>query len=120
MAEHDDFIEGDPFDPQDMDYAEIERQEELGEINDKTREYLRTRQQAYQAVFAGTAEAWQMQLVMLDLANFCRAYRPTFHPTNPKVQDLMEGRREVWQRIMDHTRLSNEALFIKYTDAFPK
>lgn len=120
MAEHDDFIEGDPFDPQDIDYAEIERQEELGEVNDKTRAFLNARQQAYQAVFKGTADAWQVQLVMLDLANFCRAYRPTFHATNSKVQDLLEGRREVWQRIMDHTRLSNEALFLKYSDVYPK
>lgn len=114
----DSYIEGDPFDPEQIDLAEIERQEATGETNDKTAAYLRARQAAYKALFAGTAEEWQRELVMMDLAHFCRAYKPTFHPTNQKIQDALEGRREVYQRIMDHTCLSNEALFIKYTGTY--
>lgn len=115
----DEFIEGDPFDPQDVDFADIERKEELGTINDHTASIIRTRKQAYEAVFKGTAEQWQVELVMLDLANFCRAYRPTFNADSPKRQDLLEGRREVFLRIMDHTHLSHDALFVKYTSAYP-
>lgn len=115
----DEFNEGDPFDPRDVDYAEVERQEELGTTNDLTASIISTRQQSYQAVFKGVAEPWQVELVMLDLANFCRAYRPTFNADSPKRQDLLEGRREVFLRIMDHTHLSHDALFAKYTSAYP-
>lgn len=119
MAEEPDvFIEGDPFDPEQVDLKEIERQELTGEENEKTMSYLRSRQNAYKAVFSGTAEQAQLEFVMVDLAHFCRAYKPTFHPTNQKIQDALEGRREVFQRIMDHTSLSNEALFIKYTGTY--
>lgn len=88
--------------------------------DDKVQSFIRRRKQAYTAVFSGKASEADVEFVMLDLAHFCRAYTPTFHPTNPKIQDLLEGRREAYMRIMDFTRLSHDTLYVKYTDAQAK
>lgn len=114
----DDFIDGDydMFDPQVAEY--IERKTVVVEAteNDKVETFIRRRVQAYKSVFSDPAKADDLEFVLRDLAHFCRAYAPTFD-LNPKLQDLKEGRREVFMRIMDYTRLSHEALYIKYTDA---
>lgn len=114
----DEFIDSDPFDPELATQAENAEYENKTDVSDAVAAFMRRRQSAYKAVFeAGTASKDDLQFVMLDLAHFCRAYRPTFHPTNQKVQDLQEGRREVYQRIMDFTRLSHDTLMLLYTDA---
>lgn len=113
-----DFIDSDPFDPEIAVQAENAQYEQQTDVSDAVAAFMRRRQSAYKAVFEeGTASKEDLQFVMLDLAHFCRAYRPTFHPTNQKVQDLQEGRREVYQRIMDFTRLSHDTLMLLYTDA---
>ncbi len=112
------FIDSDPFDPELATQAENAEYDNKTDVSDAVAAFMRRRQSAYKAVFeAGTASKDDLQFVMLDLAHFCRAYRPTFHPTNQKVQDLQEGRREVYQRIMDFTRLSHDTLMLLYTDA---
>lgn len=116
----DDFITSDPFDPNVAVAAENQAYEAVTGNDEKVAEYVRRRKIAYTAVFGGGGSEADVEFVMLDLAAFCRAYRPTFHPTNPKVQDLLEGRREVFQRIMDFTRLSHDTLYLKYTDAQTK
>lgn len=114
----DTFIDSDPFDPELAVQAENAEYEQKTDVSDAVAAFMRRRQSAYKAVFGeGTAGKEDLQFVMLDLAHFCRAYRPTFHPTNQKVQDLQEGRREVYQRIMDFTRLSHDTLMLLYTDA---
>lgn len=114
----DEFVDSDPFDPELAAQAENAEYERGVDVSEAVAAFIRRRQSAYKAVFdAGTASKDDLQFVMLDLAHFCRAYRPTFHPTNPKIQDLQEGRREVYQRIMDFTRLSHETLMLLYTDA---
>lgn len=114
----DDFIEGDMFDPEVAVKAENVRYESQVESDDLLASYIRRRQVAYKNVFSeGETSKADLEFVMLDMAAFCRAYSPTFHPTNSKIQDLLEGRREVYQRIMDYTRLSHDTLFVKYTDA---
>ena len=114
----DDFIDSDPFDPELATQAENAEYENKTDVSEAVAAFMRRRQGAYKAVFGeGTASKDDLQFVMLDLAHFCRAYRPTFHPTNQKVQDLQEGRREVYQRIMDFTRLSHDTLMLLYTDA---
>jgi hypothetical protein len=114
----DEFISSDPFDPELAVQAENAEYENKTDVSEAVAAFMRRRQSAYKAVFGeGTASKDDLQFVMLDLAHFCRAYRPTFHPTNQKVQDLQEGRREVYQRIMDFTRLSHDTLMLLYTDA---
>lgn len=117
----DDFIEGDydMFDPQVADYVEQKAQVVEATENDRVEAFIRRRKQAYMSVFADPNKAEDLEFVLLDLAQFCRAYAPTFD-LNAKLQDLKEGRREVYMRIMDFTRLSHETLFVKYTDAQQK
>lgn len=115
MTEDTDFIEGDMFDPNLAVQAEDATYDAATEVNAEVAEFIRKRKVAYEAVFTGKAEPSDVQFVMLDLAHFCRAYRPTFHPTNQKIQDLQEGRREVYQRIMDYTLLDHDTLMKLYT-----
>jgi hypothetical protein len=49
------------------------------------------------------------QMVLADLAKFCRANRSTFHP-DPHVAARLDGRREVWLRITQHLNLSTDDL----------
>lgn len=113
----DEFVTADPFDPELAAQAEDAEYEQTGDMSDALQSFIRRRKGAYTAVFGGNASPDDVQFVMLDLAHFCRAFRPTFHPTNQKIQDALEGRREVYQRIMDFTRLSSDTLFVLYTDA---
>ena len=56
--------------------------------------------------------------VLRDLAKFCRANETTFH-ADPRIHAVLEGRREVWLRIMEHLQLSEDELWRLYT-AQPK
>ena len=47
--------------------------------------------------------------VLADLAKFCRATQPTWHP-DPRTHALLEGRREVWLRIQRYINLPVEQL----------
>ena len=68
-------------------------------------DFLRRRQTAYRTVFSGPVA----EIVLADLAVFCRATTSTFHP-DPRVHAVAEGRREVWLRIQNHLNLSDEQL----------
>lgn len=50
------------------------------------------------------------EIVLKDLARFCRAHHSTFHK-DPRVHAMLEGRREVWLRIQHHLRLSPDELW---------
>jgi len=63
----------------------------------RTVDYLRTRKRAYQLVFASQAG----KLVLEDLAQFCRAEQSCFD-ADPRLHAVLEGRREVWLRIVAH------------------
>lgn len=52
--------------------------------------------------------------VLKDLAKFCRAHETTFHP-DPRVHAALEGRREVWLRIIEHLTLSYEEIYALHT-----
>lgn len=52
---------------------------------------------------------------MEDLAGFCRANESTFH-SDPRMHAVLEGRREVFLRIMDHIGLTPDEFFSKYTN----
>ena len=76
---------------------------------DTAREFLRTRQQAYRRVFAGEPA----KKVLADLAKFCRANESTFH-TDPRVEGVLQGRREVWLRVSQHLNLTEDELQVLY------
>ena len=74
------------------------------------------RQQDYQHTFrlenrAITDEG--VRAVLKDLQTFCRADSTCFH-ADPRVHAALEGRREVYLRIMDHLKLSTKELQSKY------
>lgn len=72
----------------------------------KARSFLRTRAQAYQITFDNV----QGKRVLKDLARFCRAHQTTVH-ADERMTHVLEGRREVWLRIQQHLRLSEEELW---------
>lgn len=105
--------EFDEFDP----YApSIEDQIETLDEKRKAEAYaeLDRRKLAYSRVFAGKGEKADVETVMQDLAWFGRLFGSAFRP-DAREHALLEGRREVVQRIMDFTRLDRDALFKKYT-----
>lgn len=65
---------------------------------------FRRRQTAYVQTFSGP----NAEVVLADLKRFCRATVPTADLTNPNATYLMEGRREVWLRIVSHLNLTDE------------
>lgn len=74
-------------------------------------EYLLSRRGAYQDTFRNP----RGELVLADLAKFCRANESTGHP-DPHVAARLDGRREVWLRIQHHLKLSDEELWKLYTN----
>lgn len=48
--------------------------------------------------------------VLVDLAKFCRANESTFH-VEPRIAAQLDGRREVWLRIQQHLKLTDEQLW---------
>lgn len=76
------------------------------------RDKLFVRQKAYINTFNNKSET--DKAVLEDLARFCRANESTFDP-DPRVHAVLEGRREVFLRIMDHVGLGSEELWMKYT-----
>jgi hypothetical protein len=77
------------------------------ELVENTKRYLIRRSQAYRIVFA---PGQMTDVVLADLAKFCRADRSTFHP-DPRVAAQLDGRREVWLRITQHLEMSPEDLY---------
>lgn len=79
------------------------------EIVDRTKRLLFQRQRAYQTVFNSPVG----EAVLADLAKFCRAHQSTFH-ADPRVAAQLDGRREVWLRITQHMKLTQEQLWRLY------
>lgn len=50
---------------------------------------------------------------MRDLAKFCRANDTTFH-SDPRLHAVLEGRREVFLRIIKHLKLDSEQFLNAY------
>lgn len=73
--------------------------------------FLRLRKKAYQLTFGGSVAN---QSVLQDLATFCRANETCAVPGNHDATMLLEGRREVWLRIMQHLNLTGEQLALLY------
>jgi hypothetical protein len=69
--------------------------------------FLRYRQSAYRKTF----ENPEGRKVLADLRRFCRATVPTADVNNVQATYLLEGRREVWLRIMAHLQLTDEDVY---------
>ena len=67
--------------------------------------FLRNRRISYKVAFGGP----HGKAVLEDLAKFCRASESCFHP-DQRIHAALEGRREVWLRILEHVKLSEEEL----------
>lgn len=80
---------------------------------DALRAVIRERQGAYHRLFVGQPMPGDVQVVMDDLAVFCRAYETPFYP-DQRLTDVAIGRGEVYRRIVEYTRLSNDELFHRY------
>jgi len=76
---------------------------------DRMRRFLAGRRTAYVQTFRGPSA----DVVLADLAKFCRARESTFHP-DARVHALAEGRREVFLRIQNHLQLSDDQLLDLY------
>lgn len=77
----------------------------------KVRTFLVNRKRAYALTF--NKESVPVQAVLADLMKFCRANETTFHP-DPRIHAVLEGRREVFLRIINHLNLSAEDLLKIY------
>ncbi len=75
---------------------------------ERAKEWLRSRQLAYQRVFLG--HGIDTDIVLHDLAKFCRAYESTFHK-DERFHAVLEGRREVWLRIMEYLKLTPDEIY---------
>lgn len=119
----DEFIDGeglDIFDPQ-VALAAEDKLYETRKMNDAAVEaHIRKVRHAYGAVFNGKADAADVKVVLDDMAWFCKAYANTFDPLHPKLQDFNEGRRSVYLRIMEMTRLGHDAYLQKYLETDSK
>ena len=83
-------------------------------MSDARRKFLARRRGAYQDVFRGP----QAEIVLADLARFCRAHESTFHP-DARAHAVAEGRREVWLRIQEHLKLSEVDLWALRSRGLP-
>lgn len=75
---------------------------------ERAKSFLSGRRLAYLQVFKKDDKF--AEEVLADLATFCRANRSTFLP-NERAHALLEGRREVWLRIQEHLKLSDDDLW---------
>lgn len=73
---------------------------------DKLRLALMGRRHQYQMTFRSPPG----QIVLKDLARFCRAHRSTFHE-DARAHAMAEGRREVWLRIQNHMNMTPNELW---------
>ena len=113
----DDFVTGDEFDPEVAQRAEEAVYENKAATDDAVVAHLRRSKEAYTRLFVeGNATKDDVDFVMRDMAWFCKAYDPQWH-TDPRMQDRFVARREVYQRIVEYTRLDHGTLVKRYVEA---
>jgi hypothetical protein len=81
------------------------------DVWNSARIFLRNRRMAYLRIF--NPESRDAQVVLADLATFCRADKTTFEP-DERLTAVLEGRRQVWLRINQHLKLDEETLWRLY------
>lgn len=82
---------------------------ELKELKDRALAFLMTRQRGYITTFRNPVG----EVVLADLARFCRAHESTYN-VNERLEGIMQGRRDVWLRIAQHLNLSSDELWKLY------
>lgn len=82
----------------------------IEEREEEKLEFLKQRQRAYRLTFSSPAG----QDALLDLVKFCRANETCVVPGDHDRTLLLEGRREVWLRIVQHMNLNISQLFALY------
>jgi len=80
------------------------------EYLDNLRLSLMGRRHQYQLTFRSPPG----QVVLTDLARFCRANQTTFHE-DARLHAVAEGRREVWLRIANHLHMAPDQLWALYS-----
>lgn len=73
---------------------------------EKAKEWLQYRSRCYKNTFSGE----MAEVVLKDLAKFCRAHTSTGNK-DPYVAARLDGRREVFLRIQQHLQLSDAELW---------
>lgn len=73
------------------------------------KDFLRSRKRVY----VETLDNPLGEMLLKDLAKFCRAHTTTMH-VDPRMHAVLEGRREVWLRIQSHLQLDDERLWQLY------
>lgn len=112
----DDFVDGDPFNPDVAMRAEVAVYERKTELDEIVAAHIRRSKEAYARVFVtGNANSDDVDFVMRDLAWFCKAYDPQWQ-NDPRMQDRFVARREVYQRIVEYTRLDHDTLVKRYAE----
>lgn len=112
MSETDNFVSydiglTDPVsEPQPVDPQQEKADEEAART-------IRMRQYAYARWMEGIATPDDIQVVVDDLARFCRAYDSCF-VEGPEHAARLDGRREVYLRIVEFSTLSHDALMMRY------
>lgn len=76
---------------------------------------LSCRSGAYRRALGGKSP--EQQEVLQDLAKFCRFNTTCFH-ADARIHAALEGRREVFQRIIDYLQLTPEQLAQLYQARF--
>ncbi len=83
----------------------------LNQIVEATRRFISGRQGAYRRTF--NLESRDADVVLQDLARFCRAHASTAS-TDPYMAARLDGRREVFLRISQHLQLDERTLWMLY------
>lgn len=84
--------------------------EALREQYQKVKLFIRGRKYAYTRVFKGPLG----DAVLDDLAEYCFAHKSTFNP-DPRISANLDGRREVYLRILSHLNVDESELFKRAT-----
>lgn len=83
----------------------------MSDLVERAREFLFKRRRAYLRVLDKNNK--DVELILRDLAKFCRAHETTHNP-DQRLSAVLEGRREVWLRIQQHLNLTEEELWSIY------
>jgi hypothetical protein len=107
------------FDPEFLANKEAEGNAVEEKVQGDAIETLRRRRWAYQEVFSTkSTDQEALDIVLLDLAQFCRGFSPTLDITDgvnaQLLMNVKEGRREVFRRVLDFTQLDEGQLYYKY------
>lgn len=111
----DDFIDGDMFDPEVAQRAEDAAYDSKASEDEAIAAHLRRTKEVYVRVFkGGNASQDDLDFLMRDLAFFTKADQHFI--SDPRLQDVFIGRKQVLQRIVEYTSLDFDTLVKRYIE----